>query len=208
METSANNSAHWLAVARHLILFTIAYNVVEASVSIYSGWSAQSLALIGFGVDSIIETAAAGVLLWRFSAFEKTGHTSEERERFIRRFIGATFFLLAAYVLIQSGINLLTRHHPEESMLGIVIAIASLVIMPVVAWGKLRAAHHLDYKPLAMEAKETLACVYLSFVLLLGLLAYRYFGWWWVDATAALLMVPWLVKEGREGFAEDGCCGD
>mgnify|MGYP006204224345 CR=1 FL=1 len=197
----------WQSLARNLILFTILYNLVEAGVSILSGLAAGSISLLGFGLDSIIETAAAGVLLWRFSSDVKAGEVDEGREAFIRRFIGGTFFLLAAYIVVESGINLWQQHRPEESLIGIVIAIASLVIMPVLVWGKLRVAERMNYKPLAMEAKETLACLLLSAILLIGLLSYALLGWWWMDSVAALAMVPWLVKEGREGFEEDGCCG-
>ncbi len=117
------------------------------------------------------------------------------------------FIALAAYVALQSGWMLWTAAEPGESLVGIILAAASLVIMPLVACGKLRAARELGSGALRAEAKETLACSYLSFALLLGLAANAAAGWWWADPVAALLMVPWLVKEGREGLRGEGCCG-
>lgn len=134
---------------------------------------------------------------------------NEERikrvERRVGRLVGVTFLLLAAYVTAQSIWVLVTRNDAEESLPGIIIASASLVIMPLVAWGKIRAAKEIGSSALRYEAKETLACCYLSFTLLLGLGANALFGWWWADPTAALLMVPWLIKEGLEGV---GCIKD
>jgi divalent metal cation (Fe/Co/Zn/Cd) transporter len=120
--------------------------------------------------------------------------------------VGATFLLLAVYVSGQAGFSLLARHVPDESLLGIALAVASLIVMPLASWGKLRAAREIGSAALRAEAKETLACSYLSFALLLGLVANTTVGWWWADPAAALLMVPWLVKEGREGLRGDDCC--
>ena len=182
------------------------YNLVEAGLALWSGFSARSVALVGFGLDSIIECAAAGVLLWRLR-LEWRGvdrETLEIAERRVHRFVGVTFFALAAYVVGQAGWTLTVGELPEESPLGIVLAVASLVVMPLVAWGKLRAAREIGSGALRAEAKETLACSYLSLALLLGLGANALWGWWWADPVAALAMVPWLIREGREGF-EDGC---
>jgi divalent metal cation (Fe/Co/Zn/Cd) transporter len=124
----------------------------------------------------------------------------------VHRFIGATFVALAVYVLGQAGWTLVTCDTPEESLVGIILAVASLIIMPLVAWGKFHAAKALNSAALRSEAKETLACSYLSLTLLFGLMANAAAGWWWADPVAALLMVPWLVKEGIEGLrGEDGC---
>jgi len=119
--------------------------------------------------------------------------------------VGATFILLAVYVTTQAGWSLWIRHVPNESPIGIFLASASLVIMPLVSWWKFRAAREIGSAALRAEAKETLACSYLSFSLLLGLVANGYAGWWWADPGAALLMVPWLVKEGREGLTGSEC---
>jgi len=183
----------------------MAYNTVEAGLALWSGVRAGSVVLVGFGLDSIIELAAAAVLLWRLSlesrgAAEERLEVAEER---VHRFIGLTFFLLAVYVVGQSLWVLWAVNVPAESLLGIIVAIASLIVMPLVAWGKLRAARQIGSAALRAEAKETLACSYLSFTLLLGLVANAALGWWWADPVAALVMVPWLILEGREGFEQE-----
>ena len=200
----------WARIALVLVVATMAYNVVEAGVALWQGASAGSVALVGFGLDSLIECAAAGVLLWRLAVEARgaDGETLERTERRVHRFVGATFIALALYVTVQAVYTLWTRHVPEESLVGIALAVASLVIMPLVAWGKLRAAREIGSGALRAEAKETLACSYLSFALLFGLAANAAAGWWWADPVAALVMVPWLVKEGREGLEGDGCCDD
>lgn len=204
-------TASLVRTALWLVGATMAYNILEAVVAITSGVSAGSVALIGFGLDSVIECAAAAVLFWRLSV-EARGASEAEIEKAesrVRRFVGGTFFALATYVVVQSGWILWTATAPEESVIGIALAIASLVIMPLVAWRKLRVADRLGSRALRAEAKETLACSYLSFTLFLGLLANAVAGWWWADPVAALFMVPWLVKEGLEGVRGDSCgCHD
>jgi divalent metal cation (Fe/Co/Zn/Cd) transporter len=200
--------ARALRTALVLVLVTALYNAVEAGLALWSGIRASSVVLVGFGLDSIIECAAASVLLWRL-ALEARGASAtriRQAERTVRRFIGATFIALAVYVVGQAGYSLLTVHAPTESWLGIGLAVASLTIMPVLALWKLRIAARIGSAALRAEAKETLACSYLSFTLLLGLVANAMLGWWWADPVAALVMVPWLVKEGREGLAGDDCC--
>ena len=196
----------WAKIAYGLVLGTLFYNVVEAVVALWSGFAADSNALVGFGFDSIIESAAAGVLLWRVSV--ETGGGSEAEieaaETRVHRFVGITFFLLAAYVTIDAIFTLINQQAPSESVIGIVLAILSLIIMPVLAYFKIKAANKLQSGALRSEAKETLACTYLSFALLLGLSLNALFEHlWWADPAAALLMVPWLIKEGFEGFEED-----
>lgn len=198
----------WHRIARRLVVGTMAYNVVEAAVAVAAGVAAGSIALVGFGLDSVIECAAAGALLWRLGVEARGAdrRTVERSERKVRRFIGATFVALAIYVVIEAGHTLWGGEHPDESVVGIALAIASLVIMPVIAWGKLRAAKAIGSASLRAEARETLACAYLSFALLLGLGANALAGWWWADPVAGLLMVPWLIKEGVEGLRGDDCC--
>lgn len=200
--------AHWRGIAIRLLTFTIVYNVLEASVALWQGLMADSIALTGFGLDAVIECAAASVVLWHLSAeFHGRDPGALERiERRVHQFVGATFIVLAVYVTAQSAWVLYTQAPPEESPIGILLAMASLTIMPLVAWGKLRAAAQLNSLTLRAEAKETLACSYLSFTLLLGLSANALLGWWWADPVAALLMVPWLIKEGVEGLRGSGCC--
>ena len=200
----------WMRIAIVLVVATMAYNVVEAAVALWFGRAADSIALFGFGLDSAIETAAAAVLLWRLrvEARGADAETIERTERRVHRFVGGTFVALALYVTVQSCWTLWTARAPDETLVGIVLAAASLVIMPLVSWGKLRAAREVGSAALRAEAKETLACSYLSFTLLGGLVANAALGWWWADPVAALAMVPWLVKEGREGLGGEGCCDD
>lgn len=197
----------WNRVALYLVGGTMAYNLVEAFLAVYAGWQASSIALVGFGLDSLIELAAAAMLLWRLGVEARGADRQrvEAAETLVHRFVGGTLVALALYVLVQAGLTLWQGGGPEESVLGIILAAASLVIMPLVAWGKLRAAAEVGSGALRAEAKETLACAYLSFALLLGLVANAVAGWWWADPVAALLMVPWLVKEGIEGL--QGGCG-
>jgi divalent metal cation (Fe/Co/Zn/Cd) transporter len=148
------------------------------------------------------------VLLWRLGV-EARGAAPEAveiSERRVHRFVGGTFLALALYVLAQGSLTLWWREAPEETVFGIVLAAVSLVIMPLISWGKLHAANHVGSAALRSEAQETLACSYLSLTLLVGLAANAIAGWWWADPVAALLMTPWLVKEGMEGLQGESCC--
>jgi divalent metal cation (Fe/Co/Zn/Cd) transporter len=203
--TSTVTVDRWMRRSLWLVAGTMVYNALEALVALWAGVSAGSIALVGFGLDSVIELAAASVVSWRI-LIEMRGEDSQRvtrAESRVRRFVGATFLVLAAYVLIQSAWGLWAGDAPEESIVGLVLAVVSLVVMPLIAWGKLRAADAIGSGALRAEAKETLACSYLSFCLLFGLAANAAFGWWWADPLAALLMVPWLVREGLEGFEQD-----
>jgi divalent metal cation (Fe/Co/Zn/Cd) transporter len=198
----------WARIGLWLVAATMAYNVAEGVIALWAGVRAGSIALVGFGLDSYIECAAAAALLWRLTLEARDAHPEaiEQSEQRVHRFVGATFVALALYVLGQAGWTLVTGNAPEESLVGIILAAASLVIMPLVAWGKLHAAQAMYSAALRSEAKETLACSYLSLTLLLGLVANAVAGWWWADPLAALLMVPWLVKEGMEGLrGGQGC---
>lgn len=200
----------WLKRALWLVAATMTYNVIESVIALWSGVVAGSSALVGFGLDSVIEFSAAGVLLWRFSA-EARGEPDEvvdAREHSVHRFIGATFVVLALYVCGEAVTTLYTQSAPAESSVGIVLAVLSLLIMPAIAWAKLRAAREVGSAALRAEAKETLACSYLSLTLLVGLAANAAAGLWWADPVAALAMVPWLVKEGREALSGDDCCDE
>ena len=201
-----SSAQKWVQIGLGLVVATMAYNIVEAGLALWFGAEAESIALMGFGLDSMIETAAAGVLLWRLQ-IEARGASPEQietAEQRVHRFIGITFLALALYVLGQAGWMLVNQEAPSESLVGIILAIASLVIMPLVSIGKLRAATVIGSAALRAEAKETLACSYLSFTLLLGLGANASVGWWWADPVAALCMTPWLVKEGVEGIRGEG----
>ena len=200
----------WARLGLWLVAVTMAYNVIEAVIALWSGTRAGSVALLGFGFDSVIECAAAGVLIWRLNV-EAAGadhERVESSERLVRRFVGATFILLAAYVIAEACWTLIRRDAPDESQIGIVLACASVVIMPLLSWAKIVAAKRIGSRALLAEAKETLACSYLSLTLLLGLGANAAVSWWWADPAAALLMVPWLLKEGIEGLRGEKCDED
>jgi divalent metal cation (Fe/Co/Zn/Cd) transporter len=190
-----------------LVALTAAYNAVEAAIALWAGATANSVALMGFGFDSAIELAASLAVLNRMH-LEASGAPRAaiaEAERRVRRFVGWTFVVLAGYVVVEAALGLWNREAPRESMVGIVLAAASLVIMPLLAWGKFRAAAMLGSRALAAEAKETLACAYLSGCLLVGLGLTATVGWWWADAIAGLAMVPWLLHEAREALEDDPC---
>ena len=202
MATRPEERQKWLRRAVWLAAVTVAYNLVEAAIALFAGVRAGSIALVGFGLDSVIELAAGAVVLWRLR-LEVRGAADahvEEVERKVTRFVGVTLIALGVYVVVQSVWILWTRQAPEESWLGIVLAVLSLLIMPLLGWGKLRAASQIGSAALRAEAKETFACAYLSFALLLGLGANAFAGWWWADPVAALFMVPWLVREGLEAL--------
>ena len=191
--------------ARWLVGATLGWDLVEGGVGLVAGILAGSVALTSFGLDSLIEVAAAGVLLHRLG-LEARGADDEtiaRREHAAHRFIGWTFLALAIYVALKSATALIWQTAPSESPTGLVLAALAIVIMPLLAWGKLRVAKRIGSRALAAEAKESLACAWLSVALLLGLGAHMAFGWWWADPVAALLMVPWLVNEGREGLEEE-----
>lgn len=208
ISTSTRHARDWRRVGLWLVSITLAYNVAEAVVALWSAGRSDSVALLGFGLDSVIETAAATVLLWRLwlEAHGADQQRIKRTEHRVHRFVGGTFLVLAAYVSAQSSWILYHREAPAESWVGIALAALSLLLMPLVSWGKLRAAREIGSAALRAEAKETLACAYLSFTLLLGLGTNALVGFWWADPGAALLMVPWLVKEGREGLEGQDCC--
>ncbi|MDP6823599.1 MAG: cation transporter [Dehalococcoidia bacterium] len=186
--------------ARKLILLTLAYNVGEGAVALWAAVAAGSVALAAFGADSYLEVGAASVVLWRLSL---SGDHAERVEEFAERFIGVTFLLLSAGIVFQGGYSLWRGDGAEESFAGITLAIASLVVMPGIAIWKLKLAARHDIRSLASEARETLACSYLSLTLLLGLVANALIGWWWLDPVTALLLLPWLVREGLERVRPD-----
>lgn len=201
METAERD--RWARRAGWLVVATLSYNVLEAGVALWAAAAAASVALLGFGLDSAIEVAAGLVALWRIRLELRGGEraVAGRGERRAHRLIGVTFLLLAAYIVFEAVHGLLGGGRAEESVPGIVLAAASLFIMPALAWAKLRAAARLGSRALRAEAHETLACAWLSLALLLGLGLNAVVGWTWADPLAALLMVPWLLREGWEGYA-------
>jgi divalent metal cation (Fe/Co/Zn/Cd) transporter len=191
------------SLARLLLLFTILYNIAEGVVAIWSGLSAGSLALIAFGGDSYLEVGAASAVLWQLLITDnERGERAEQRAL---RFIGWTFLALSIAIVYQAVAALANGNGADESLVGIGLALASVTVMPALSLLKLRTAAEGNIVALAAEAKQTLACSYLSVTLLAGLVANAILGWWWLDATTALLLVPWLVREGLEGVRGDVC---
>jgi len=183
--------------------FTVGWNVIEGIVAIAAGVIAGSIVLVGFGLDSYIEVASGLVLIWRL---RKHGFSNDEEEEAAEKkaifFVGVTFLVLALYVTYESTKKLLLHEHPDESVIGIVLALVSLIVMPWLAIYKKRIAAEINSRALRADALETLACSYLSLPLLVGLAANALFGWWWADPVAALAMVYFLVKEGWEAISE------
>jgi divalent metal cation (Fe/Co/Zn/Cd) transporter len=168
---------------------------------------AGSVALVGFGFDSLIELGAGVAALWRLQA-DRDPARRHRAERTALRLVGLSFLALALYVAADATRSLLTRSGPDESFVGIAVAAASLIVMPLLARAKRRVAFRLGSGALAAEAKQTLICTYLSAILLAGLLCTATLGWWWVDAVAALGMVPLIAWEGVEGVRGRSACGD
>jgi divalent metal cation (Fe/Co/Zn/Cd) transporter len=189
-----------------LSYFTVAYNILEGVFSILAGGLASSIALIGFGMDSFIESVSGGIMIWRFSQTRLS--ESEERRVEARavKLVGWSFFVLAAYVLFEAAKKLISREVPEPSLFGIIIAATSLVLMPVLFIAKQRTGRKLGSRSLLADSKQTLACTFMSLALLLGLLANRLFGFWQADPVVGLLIGAWLVREGVETLREGRLC--
>lgn len=186
---------------RLLVAATITYNVIEAVVAIAAGTVASSTALIGFGLDSVIEVSSAAAVAWQFA-----GRDPQAREKTALRVIAVSFFALAAYVTVDSIHALLGGAEAEHSSVGLALAAASLVIMPGLSYAQRRAGRELGSRSAVADSKQTLLCTYLSAVLLVGLGLNSLFGWSWADPVAALVIAGVAVKEGREAWRGDACC--
>jgi divalent metal cation (Fe/Co/Zn/Cd) transporter len=180
---------------------SVAYNLVEAAIAITAGAIAGSVALVGFGLDSIVEVSSGLVILWQFQH-----PMPESRERRALRLIAVSFFALAAYVTFESVRTLLGSGEARPSNLGIGIAAASLVIMPALSWAQRRTGRELGSGSVVADSKQTLLCTYLSAVLLGGLVLNATLGWHWADPVAALVIVAVAVKEGLDAWKGDNCC--
>ena len=187
-----------------LEVFTVGWNVLEAIVAITAGVMAGSVALVGFGLDSVIESISGVALYHRLRSEVVAGNEegNEARERRALYFVGISFFLIGAYVLYEAATGLLEREQPGHSGIGIALAVVSLIVMPVLGLSKLRTARQLGSRALAGDAKETFVCSYLSLALLLGLGLNSWLGWWWADAVAGLAMLPLIIQEGWEAIEE------
>ncbi len=186
---------------RLFVAITISYNVIEAVVALSEGARVSSTALIGFGLDSVIEVSSAAAVAWQFA-----GRDPEAREKVALRVIAFSFFGLAAFVTVDSVRSLLGYGEARHSTVGIVLAAVSLVIMPVLSWAQRRAGRELGSASAVADSKQTLLCTYLSGVLLVGLVLNSLFGWSWADSVAALVIAAVAVREGREAWRGDVCC--
>ena len=186
---------------RWLVAATISYNVIEAVVALSEGARVSSAALVGFGLDSVIEVSSAAAVAWQFA-----GRDPEAREKIALRIIAFSFFALAAYVAVDAVRALAGFGEARHSTVGIVLAAASLVIMPVLSYAQRRAGRELGSRSAVADSKQTLLCTYLSAVLLVGLLVNSFFGWSWADPIAALVIACIAVKEGLNAWKGDTCC--
>ena len=193
-----------VARGRRLEYFTIAWNGFEAAVALIAGLLAGSIALVGFGLDSVIETISAGILLWRLRA-EDDPLRRERIERTAHRLVGICFLLLATYVAAESLRALWTKAQPERSIPGILIALAAVVVMPMLGRAKRRVAAQMGSRALHADSRQADFCAYLSAILLAGLLLHALRGWWWADPVAALIMTPIIAREGVQGLRGEGC---
>jgi len=198
---SAVRRGRWLTWA------TIGYNCLEGLLSIGSGLLAGSVSLIGFGVDSFIEVSASLAAVWRLHV-DRDATRREWAERLAQRLIGLSFLALAGYVAVGATRSLVTRAEPDASPIGIAIAAASLVVMPLLARAKRRVAARLSSGALGAEARQTEICMYLSAILLGGLVLNAAFSWWWADPVAGIVMTPFIAWEGIEGLRGRHACGD
>jgi len=205
-------SVTWESVERQRLVsrglkleyFTIAYNSLEAIIGIVAGLLAGSVALVGFGLDSLVEVTSGSALLWRLRS-DVDEHRRERIETVSLRIVGVCFLALALYVAYESTIALAYRQPPEESIPGIVLGVVSLIVMPLLARAKRQVARGISSAAMAADARQTDFCTYLSAILVGGLLLNALLGWWWADPIAGLVMVPIIAKEGRDALRGKEC---
>ena len=195
------SSATIVRSARKLEFFTLAWNLVEAAVAIGSGAIADSAALIAFGIDSLIESSSSVVLLWRLHGSDR----GEARERQALRLVGLSFLALAAYVALDAARALIAKTPPDVSLAGIVLAILSLIVMPLLSTRKRRLAAILGSGALHADSRQSNLCAILSAILLGGLSLNALWGWWWADPAAGLMMTPIIIMEGIEALRGEVC---
>ncbi len=205
--TADASRADLLRRGRHLEHFTIGYNSLEGIIAVAAGLMAGSIALVSFGFDSLIEVTSGAALLWRLHA-DLDEVRRERAEAISLRIVGVCFVVLALYVSYDSVKSLITREAPEESLVGIVLAAVSLIIMPLLVRAKRKVARGIKSNALMADSKQTELCTYLSAILLGGLLLNALLGWWWADPVAALVMIPIIAKEGIEALRGETCCDE
>ncbi|MGD9517235.1 cation transporter [Mycolicibacterium sp.] len=186
---------------RFLVAATITYNVIEAVVALAEGSRVSSAALVGFGLDSVVEVSSAAAVAWQFSAVDP-----ETREKAALRFIAFSFFALACYVAVDAALSLVGVREPRPTPIGIVLAGLSLAVMPTLSLAQRRAGRELGSRSAVADSKQTLLCAYLSAVLLAGLVLHALLGWTWADPVAALGIAALAVREGLEAWRGDPCC--
>lgn len=184
---------------RRLEYLTIGWNLLEAVVAVVAGLLAGSIALVGFGIDSVIEVSSGAILLWRL-------FSGEHREQIALKLVGISFLALAAYVGFEAVKSLWFHEPPDESYVGITIAALSLIVMPILARAKRRVAANLNSQAMQADSRQTDICAYLSAILLVGLGLNALFGWWWADPVAGLIMIPIIAREGIEALQGKTCC--
>ncbi len=192
--------------ALRLSYFTVGYNVLEGVASVAAGALAGSVALVGFGLDSFVESLSGGVMIWRFRRRDLSPEEDARRERRALKLVGYAFFVLAAYIVYESLSTLYFAEAPAPSLAGIVITSLSLVVMPLLFWAKHRTGRRLASRSLMADAKQTLACMLLSAAVLAGLVLNATLGFWQIDPLIALLIAGFLVKEGREAVEQGKVC--
>jgi divalent metal cation (Fe/Co/Zn/Cd) transporter len=190
---------------RRLEHFTIAWNTLEGLIGVGAGLLAGSISLVGFGIDSIIEVTSGATLLWRMSVDEDI-ERRERNEKLSLRIVGVCFIALATYIAYEAISELARKTPPAHSIPGIVLASVSLVVMPTLSRAKKKVGKALNSAAMNADARQTDFCVYLSAILLVGLLLNAAFGWWWADPIAALTMAPIIAKEGFDGLKARTCC--
>jgi divalent metal cation (Fe/Co/Zn/Cd) transporter len=201
----ATTRAHLVRRGLHLEYLTLGWNLLEAAIAIAAGILAGSIALVGFGIDSVIEMSSGAILLWRL-AVDREEESRERIEARALKLVGASLLALAAYVAIEAAKTLIEGEAPHSSYIGIALAIASLIVMPLLARAKRRVAAAIASRALVADSRQTDICAWLSAILLAGLVLNAWQGWWWSDPVAALLMVPFIAKEGVEALKGEPPC--
>jgi divalent metal cation (Fe/Co/Zn/Cd) transporter len=189
--------------ARFLARLGLLWHGVEAAIAIAAGIVAGSVALIGFGADSVVESVAGVVVLWRFAGDRRASDLAEVRAY---RLIAISFWVIAAWIAVEAGLQLLGGGHAEVSRVGIGLALVTLVTMPPLGLAKARVAEQLDSAATRAEGRQNMLCAYLSTALLVGLGANALAGWWWADPITALAIAGFAVREGREAWRGETCC--
>ncbi len=210
MENEINQRQKRIRVALRLEIITIVWMLLEATGSIISAIMAKSMLLMAFGMDSVVELSSALLLYWRL--LKEANVEQDELEHMealeikVSRLSGYILFGLSVYVVLQSCVGLIYHHEAESSYIGLTIAVIAALGMPILARAKIRIAEVIGSKALRGDAMETITCGYLSWVLLIGLIVNILFHWWWLDSVAALVLVPFLIKEGREAIHGECSC--